>query len=88
MRARFGMYGDDVGPRLGEALEIGIGRRDHQMHVENLPGRRPDRLHDRRAEGDVGHEMPVHHVDMDPVGARLVDGPHLVAEPRKIGRQN
>ena len=31
MRARFGMHGDAVGAGLGERLQIGIGRRDHQM---------------------------------------------------------
>ena len=30
------MHGDDVGAGLGEGLEIGIARRDHQMHVEGL----------------------------------------------------
>jgi hypothetical protein len=32
--------------------------------------------------------MPVHHVDVDPVGARLVDGAHLLAEPGELGRED
>ena len=35
-----------------------------------------------------GHEMAVHHVDMDPVGARRVDGADLLAEPGEIGRED
>ena len=30
-----------------------------------------------------GHEAPVHHIDMDPVAAGLVDRAHLVGEPRR-----
>ena len=67
---------------------IGIARRDHQMHVEDLFGVRPERLHHVRADGDVGHEMPVHDIDMDPVGAGRIDGAHLLAEPGEIGRED
>ena len=34
MRPGLGMHGDDVGAGLGEARDIRIDRRDHQMHVE------------------------------------------------------
>ncbi len=63
------MHGDDVGARLGEGFEDRIAGRDHQMHVENLLAVRAQRLHHVRPDGDVGHEMPVHHVHMDPVGS-------------------
>ena len=46
---------------------------------------RAERLHDIGADGDVGHEMAVHHVDMDPVGAGRIDRAHLLAEPGEIG---
>ena len=88
MRAGLGMHGDDVGARFGERREVGIGRRDHQMAVEDLRRRAADRLDDRRPEGDVRHEMPIHHVEMDPVGARGVDGAHLFAEAREVGGQD
>ena len=32
--------------------------------------------------------MAVHHVDMDPVGARGVDGADLLAKAREIGGEN
>ena len=41
-----------------------------------------------RADRDIGHEMPVHHVDMDPVGAGRFDRAHFLAEPGEIGRQD
>ena len=88
VRPRLGMDGDDVGAGLGEGLEEGIDRRDHQMDVERLGGVRPQRLHHRRADGEVGDEMAVHHVDMDPVGAGLVDRADLLAEPGEIGGED
>ena len=41
MRAGLGVDGDDVGAGLGEGRDVGIGRRDHQMAVEELLGQRP-----------------------------------------------
>ena len=81
----FDMHGDDVGAGLGERLEIRVARRDHQVHVEHLLAVRPQRLHHVRPDRNVGDEMAVHHVDMDPVGAGLIDGADLVAELGKIG---
>ena len=40
------------------------------------------------AERDIGHEMTVHDIDMDPIGPGLVDGAHLVAQFGEIRRQN
>ena len=39
------------------------------MHVEGLFGERPQCLHDSGADGNIGHKMAIHHVDVDPVGA-------------------
>src|SRR5262245_7010990 len=88
VRAGFHMHRDDVRARLGEGFEVGIARRDHQVHVEDLAAMRPQRLHDVRPDGDVGHEVAVHHVDVDPVGAGLVDRAHLLAEPGEIRCEN
>jgi hypothetical protein len=32
--------------------------------------------------------MAVHNVEMDPVGPGPVDRPHLLAEPREVGRKD
>ena len=73
---------------LGEGLEIGVAGRDHQVDVEHFLGVRAQRLHDRGSDSDVRDEMPVHHVDMNPVGAGGVDGAHLLAEPGEVGGEN
>ena len=88
MRPGFGMHRDPVGAGIGEILDERIHRRNHQMHVERLFRMRLDRFHDRRADGDIGHEMAVHDIDMDEIGARLLDRLDLGAQAREIGRKN
>ena len=83
MRAGLGMHGDDVGTRPWRRP------RDRDRRARSSDARRAaswcaariafDHV---RADGDVGHEMPVHHVDMDPVGAGGIDGADLLAERR------
>ena len=88
MRARLDMHGDDVGAGLGEGFQIGVAWRDHQVHVEQLPAVWAQRLHDVGADRDVGHEMAVHDVDMDPVGPGGIDRAHLLAELCEVGGQD
>ena len=88
MRACLGMHRDVVASRLGKGFEIRIARRNHQMRVEDLLAVRTHRLDDVGPVGNVGHEMPVHHVEMDPVGAGGVDGAHLLAEFGEVRRQD
>ena len=47
------------------------------MDVESLSAMRAQRLYDRRPDGDVGHEMPIHHIDMDPITPSLVYRAHF-----------
>ncbi len=88
MRAGLGMHRDVIAAGLGEGLKIRVAGRDHQVRVEDLFGVRAHRLDDVGAVGNVGHEMPVHHVEMDPVGAGLVHGADLFAQFGEIGRQD
>ena len=83
-----GMEADDIGPGLGEILQILIHRRDHQMHVERLGRMGAQRLHHGGPDGDIGHEMPVHHVDMNPIRARCVDRADFIAKAREIGGED
>ena len=39
------------------------------------------------AEREVGHEVPVHHVDVQPVG-RAGDLRGLISEPAEVSRQD
>ena len=54
------------------------------MHVErDLDGGFHRRDH-RRAEGNVVHEMPVHHVEVQPIRPGRLDASRLLAELRKV----
>jgi hypothetical protein len=88
MQAAFGMDGDRIGAGRDEGLEKRIDWRHHQVNVEELLRRLADGCNDRCAEGEIGHEMAVHDIDVDPVGARLVDGANFFPEPCKIRRQD
>ncbi len=88
MRPGFRMHRDVVAAGLGEGFEVGIARRNHQMGIEDLFGVRPHRLDHVGAIGNVGHEMAVHDVEMNPVSAGLVDRADLFSQFGKIRRQN
>src|SRR5690606_15393022 len=81
VRARLDVDPDDVGPGLGVALDVAVGVVDHQVHVERPGGHAAQGLDHGRPDGQVGHEVPVHHVHVDVVGAALVHGAHLLAQP-------
>ena len=88
MRTGFRMYRDVIASGLGEGLEIGVGRRDHQMRIEDLLGVRPQRLDDVGSIRDVRNKVSIHHVEMDPVGAGGIDRAHFLAELREIRGQD
>ena len=73
-RCRLGLYQEMIGAGVGKSREISLRLNDHQMHVEGLCGRAADRLQHRRPDRDVRNETAVHHVDVDPIGPRGVDG--------------
>ena len=75
-------------PASANAVDEAGRRRDHQVDVERLLRVRADGAHDRRADGDVGHEVAVHDVDVDPVGAGGIDGADLLAERGEVGGEN
>ena len=80
------MHQDVIGARLREILDIALRLDDHQMHVERLLRRFSDALDDQGADGQVRHKTTVHDIDMDPVGAGLVDRPHLLIQSAEIRR--
>ena len=73
---------------LGEGFQIRIAGRNHQMRVEDFLGVRAHRLDDIGTVGNVGDEMTVHHVEVDPVGTGRIDGAHLLAQFGEVGSQN
>src|SRR3970282_2195041 len=60
---------------------------DHQVHIQRDPGPPVDRLHHQRADGDVGHEVPVHHVHVEQVCLGLHLG-HFLGQGAKVRGQH
>ena len=77
-----------IGAGLGEILEIMFGLDHHQVDIDRFCRRLAHRGDHHRADREVGNEPPIHHIDMDPVGAGAVDRAHLVGQAPEIGRQD
>ena len=94
MGAGVGVKTDQIGTGFGKGLGQGVHRRDHQMHVDRHRhagrgfGMRLEGLANHGAEGEVGHIMVVHHIEMNPVCAGINDLAHLLTEAGKVSRQN
>ena len=86
MRAGLGVNGDDIGAGRGKVLDVWIGGRDHQMHIEGFGGMGAQGADHRRPNGDIGHEMPIHHIHVDIIGARPVDQTNFLAQLGEVCR--
>ena len=71
-----------------EGVNERVHRRDHQVDVERLFRMRTKLLDHRRPECQVRHKMAVHDIDVDHVGASMVDGPYFLPETGKVCREN
>ena len=87
-RRRLGLNKQMIGAGFRKIVEITLRLDDHQVHIERLGRRAAHCIHDRGAEGDVRHEPAVHDVDMNPIGAGLIDRTNFLAEPPQIGGKN
>ena len=65
---RLEMEGDGCRAELGIAGGPPVGIRDHEVHIQRNGARGLDPLDHLRAEGEVRHEVVVHHVDVHEVG--------------------
>ena len=78
---------DRMRARLHETRQIMVRPRDHQVHVQRQFDGLLHRRDHRRAEGNVVHEMAVHHVEVQPVRPGGLDAPGFLAELGEIARQ-
>ena len=88
MRARLNMRGQNICPCIRIGINIGVNRRDHQMHIHDRFYMRPKGLHRRRAKGEVRHKMPIHDIDMHPIRPLRLNGADLCTKIGKIRREN
>jgi hypothetical protein len=74
--------------RLGKLFEEKIRVGNHQVCLQRQARDSPERLHNRSSESDVGNEMSVHYIDVNPIGSRLLGFGHLLTQARKVGGEN
>ncbi len=82
------MKGDDVGAGLGKVRHDAVYRFDHQVHIDGCRGTGTDGFAHQRSNGQIGHIMVVHHVEMDPIGTRGDDVGNLFTQAGEIGGQD
>ena len=58
------------------------------MHVERFLTVWPQGLYHIWSDRDIRHKMPVHDVDMDIVGTRLINRTHFFAEAGEVCRED
>ena len=87
MSAGFHMNGDRIGAAVGESLHESVRLDDHQMHIQWNGGQLCYGFDNCRTHRDIGNEAPVHYVDVDEIGARILRLRHLLAQAREIGGQ-
>src|SRR5436190_10769841 len=88
VRARFDVHGQHVGAARGELGEVLLRFDDHQVQVEWQACALADGVEDRKTQRDVGHEAPVHHVDVDLIRTRGFGARDLLGEDPEVGGQD
>ena len=64
------------------------GIRNHQVRLQRQARHSPQRADDRCSHRKIGHEMSVHHVDVDAIRAGSLSLGHLIAQTGEIGRED
>ncbi len=82
------MNGKDIGAGGGKLRNVTVGVFDHQMHVEGEVRHLAQGGNHRWADGDVGHEMTIHDIDMQIIGAAGCKGAYFLAETGEVGGED
>ena len=85
VRQHFDVHRDHGGAGGRERLDVPIGIRDHQVNIERHGGHAPDRRNDRRPDGNVRHEVAVHDIDVNEIGAPAFGSRDGAPERGEIG---
>ncbi len=88
MPAGLVMHAHPVRPRIGQRGNKFVRILDHQMAIEGELRHLPHRRHHRRTKGDIGHEMAIHHIQMDDGSTTALGGLDLVSQMREVGGKN
>ncbi len=81
------MHAHAIRTRLDENRSVGVRVLDHQMMIQFDVREPPDGFSNRRAHCEIRHEMTVHDVHMDHLGARFFHAPDFLAQSCKVRRE-
>ena len=88
MRIGFDVYRNHLRAGFNKLRGVDTGLRDHQVRIDRQTSELRERLHHRQTNGDVRHEVTVHHIDVQHAGAAAFDCLDLIAETGEVGGQN
>ena len=86
MAAGLRMDGYNIRPQTGKRINVALRVLHHQVHVKNPVRNAPDAGQHRHAEGYAGHKQPVHHINMNILGAAPVRRFYVGSQMFKIRR--
>lgn len=81
----FRVDGDSLRPGVDEGLDEGVDGRDHEVSVDGSFCVFLDSGDDGRPEGEVGDEVSVHDIEVEEVGAGILDIAHFLSEDGEVG---
>ena len=79
------MNADDIGTSFGEVVNVSFWFDDHEVNIDRELRSFADGAHHHRADRDVGHEAPIHDIDVNPVGTGGFDRLYLLGDSAEIG---
>jgi hypothetical protein len=82
--AGFEVDADPVGPGIGESGDELVGILDHQVAIEGQFGVFAEGGDDGWADGDIGDEMAIHHVDVDDRTTAALGCSDFIAQTGKV----
>jgi hypothetical protein len=88
MWTRLAVDDQPVCTSVAELTKVILGLLDHHVDFQREPSVRSNSFNYRRTKRYGWDELAVHDVDVNAVGASLLRLSHLLAQSRKIGRQD
>ena len=86
MHRGFHVNPQPIGPGLHKVLDVPLGMADHQMDIQGQAGGLAQGPSHPGTDGDIGDEMPVHDVHVDPIDAGLLRFLHVLRQAAEIRR--
>jgi hypothetical protein len=88
MNASLHVNRQNIRTGFDEFVEKRVGVRDHQVNIDRETCCTTDRTDNKRTDRDVGDEMSINDIDVNPVRTALVRRRDFVVQAGEIGRKN